>query len=128
VRWSHTASGVTVTLVTLTTHAGGNNDEISPWSAWDIISSNIARRRPAPLLSANVTMTREMLASFVYSPMMHPEIPGGLAKLRRGDEAGVLELAKTYGSPCFSGLAAAARRCGGNPLPWIWAHAETLNI
>jgi hypothetical protein len=30
--------------------------------------------------------------------MMHPEIPGELAELRRGDEAGLLELAKTYGA------------------------------
>jgi hypothetical protein len=30
----------------------------------------------------------------VYSPMMHPEIPGEVAKLRREDEAGVLEFAR----------------------------------
>jgi hypothetical protein len=53
----------------------------------------------------------------IYSPIMHPEIPGELAKLRRGDEVGVLEFASTYGSLGFSGLVQAERRCGGDPLP-----------
>ncbi|HEX9429191.1 MAG TPA: hypothetical protein VF944_02345, partial [Candidatus Bathyarchaeia archaeon] len=64
----------------------------------------------------------------MYFPMMHPEIPGEVAKLRREDEAGVLEFARAYGSLGFSGLVPAERRCGGDPLPWIWAHAETLHI
>ncbi len=34
----------------------------------------------------------------MYFPMMHPEIPGEVAKLRREDEAGVLEFARAYGS------------------------------
>src|SRR6266511_3784481 len=64
----------------------------------------------------------------VYSPMMHPEIPWKLAKLRRGDEAGLLEFARTYGRLGYSNLVEPERRRGGDPLPWIWLHVETLQM
>jgi hypothetical protein len=64
----------------------------------------------------------------VYSPIMHDELPTVLVKLERGDEAGLLQFARTYGHLGFSGLVPPEKRCGGDPLEWIWAHVATLQI
>jgi hypothetical protein len=69
-----------------------------------------------------------------YAPALYSEIPGELAKLERGDVDAVLKFARAYGSlgyTAFTPLAVLAQGGGipiGDPLLWIWAHADTVQI
>jgi CGNR zinc finger len=63
-----------------------------------------------------------------YAPLTHREIPGELSKLKRGDEAAVIRFAKLYGPLGYAMLVPTGENPGGDPVEWIWAHAETLAI
>jgi CGNR zinc finger len=63
-----------------------------------------------------------------YAPLMHREIPGELMKLKRGDEAAVIRFAMLYGPLGYAMLVPPDENLGGDPVEWIWAHAETLEI
>jgi hypothetical protein len=73
-------------------------------------------------------------ATHHYAPTLHPEIPSEIAKLQRDDEEGVLKFARLYGNLGWNNLIPRERyaRGGaiplGDPLQWVWAHADTLNI
>jgi hypothetical protein len=69
--------------------------------------------------------------TYSYAPMVHKEIPSELARLKRGDEAGVLQFARTYGSLGYQKFLPPAPGLWkpiGDPLRWIWAHAETIRF
>jgi hypothetical protein len=69
-----------------------------------------------------------------YAPSLYPEIPGELAKLPRGDVDAVLKFARTYGELGHTAFiphevwARGGATPVGDPLPWVWAHADTLTI
>jgi hypothetical protein len=68
---------------------------------------------------------------YSYAPMVHQEIPSQLAQLKRGDRAGVLRFARTYGSLGYQLLLPPAPGLWkpiGDPLSWIWAHSETIRF
>jgi hypothetical protein len=67
---------------------------------------------------------------YSYAPMVHEELPSELAKLTRGDEAGVLAFARVYGSLGYKEFVPFVTRLAyvGDPLSWIWAHAETIRL
>jgi hypothetical protein len=67
----------------------------------------------------------------MYAPMVHEEITGRLAQLTRGDEAGVLAFAREYGHlgyRTFLPVDVRLLKPHGDPLSWIWTHAETLRF
>lgn len=59
----------------------------------------------------------------VYVPVLHPELPGVLAKLPAGDEKAARRFVRRYGKLGYDRLAET-----GEPLAWIWAHAYLLNV
>lgn len=61
-----------------------------------------------------------------YGPAAHPELPAAVAKLPRGDVAAVQRLVTTFGLLGYGGLIG-DQRCG-DPLLWVWSHAETLHL
>src|SRR3989442_870349 len=68
-----------------------------------------------------------------YCPETCPELPQKLARLSRGDTAAALAFVRTYGLLGYAQLAAAVGRSNhshapGDPLAWIWAHAETVAL
>ena len=68
-----------------------------------------------------------------YSPETCPALPQQLARLARGDTAAVLAFVRTYGLLGYAQVAAAVGHrahsdAPGDPLPWIWAHAETVAL
>jgi hypothetical protein len=69
-----------------------------------------------------------------YAPAVHPELPGELAKLQRGDVEAVLKFARVYGTlghTAFIPREVWARGGAipvGDPLLWVWAHADTVRI
>ncbi len=64
----------------------------------------------------------------MYAPLVRREIPGELAKLTRGDEAAVVRFAQRYGQLGHDQLVAPEEARGGDPVEWIWTHAETIKI
>jgi hypothetical protein len=68
---------------------------------------------------------------YFYAPIVHTEIANELSKLNRGDEESVLRFARTYGSLGYQRLlppASGLWKLIGDPLSWIWAHAETIRF
>jgi hypothetical protein len=75
-----------------------------------------------------------------YAPFVHTELPAELAKLRQADQEQALDFARTYGELGFSSLAgtweqathldleSGQRSTGGDPLPWIRAHASGVYV
>jgi hypothetical protein len=80
-----------------------------------------------------------------YLPMTRIELPGELAKMARGRESDVLDFVRRYGllgyarawripeevvgaRLCEGGHAEAAPQLRGDPLPWVWAHAQTVQL
>jgi hypothetical protein len=68
-----------------------------------------------------------------YHPETCPALPQKLARLARGDTAGVLAFVRTYGLLGYAQVAAAVgrntlRHPAGEPLAWIWAQAETITL
>ena len=68
-----------------------------------------------------------------YHPETCPTLPQQLARLARGDTIAVLAFVRTYGLLGYAALAAAVGRgapsdTAGDPLGWIWAHAETVAL
>jgi hypothetical protein len=75
-----------------------------------------------------------------YAPFVHAELPGELAKLREADAEKILDFVHTYGQLGFSWLVrtleeathlnrqTGRREAGGDPLPWIRAHAWGVYI
>lgn len=69
-----------------------------------------------------------------YAPALYPELPGELAKLQWGDVDAVLKFARVYGTlgyRAFIPLEVWVRGGTipiGDPLLWIWAHADTVKI
>jgi hypothetical protein len=64
-----------------------------------------------------------------YAPLMHPELPNALAKIRYGDEAATLAFVHKYGLLGYSKLVSFTQHPSrGDPLPWFWTHAETVHI
>jgi hypothetical protein len=59
-----------------------------------------------------------------YTPMMHPELPHEIAKLRPGDTKAVLRFARWFGLLGYWHLTGQDE---GEPLPWIWLHTRTIN-
>jgi hypothetical protein len=66
-------------------------------------------------------------AKRVYAPAVHPELPGEIAKLRREDPEALVRFAEMYGALGYESLASLEKRRGGDPLPWVWAHARQLH-
>jgi hypothetical protein len=52
----------------------------------------------------------------VYPPIRRRELPGEIAKLRRGDEAGIVRFAAHYGQLGYDQLVSSGERRGGIPL------------
>jgi hypothetical protein len=75
-------------------------------------------------------LCRQGEKTYSYAPMVHEELPSQLAKLTRGDEAGVLAFARVYGSLGYKEFVPFVTRLAyvGDPLSWIWAHAETIRL
>jgi hypothetical protein len=68
---------------------------------------------------------------YSYAPMVHEEIPNQLAQLKRGDEADVLQFARTYGSLGYQKFlppTGGVWKPIGDPLSWIWTHSETIRF
>ena len=68
-----------------------------------------------------------------YDPVTCPTLPQELARVSRGDTAAALAFVRTYGLLGYAQVAAAVGRQAhrdtpGDPLPWIWAHAETVAL
>src|SRR5215471_7867219 len=68
-----------------------------------------------------------------YHPETCPELPQQLARVSRGDTAAALAFVRTYGLLGYAQVAAAVghhahRDTPGDPLSWIWAHAETVAL
>ena len=78
-----------------------------------------------------------------YYPFAHPELVTNVASLKKGDERAVLDFACQWGLQGYDDLilyhpgwlepddkgelvTRTEERKGGDPLPWIWAHAETV--
>jgi hypothetical protein len=64
----------------------------------------------------------------MYPPIRRREIPGELAKLTRGDEAAVIHFAQRYGMLGYDNLVGSDEVLGGDPVDWLWTHAETIRI
>ena len=65
----------------------------------------------------------------VYAPIMHPELPNALAKIRRGDEVATRDFVQTYGLLGYvPSVPPMERGPQGEPLSWIWTHAETVQL
>jgi hypothetical protein len=64
-----------------------------------------------------------------YAPGGREELPGEIAKLERNDQPAVLAFARRYGLLGFSELSEnKAQQPYGDPLNWLWLHAETLDL
>ena len=73
-----------------------------------------------------------------YAPMLCEELPGEIAKLTWGDNNAVLRFARRYGLLGYwyvlKGEIALVRDVNpapdeeGEPLQWIWMHANTINV
>ena len=68
-----------------------------------------------------------------YHPERCPELPQQLARVSRGDTAAALAFVRTYGLLGYAQVAAAVGHrahsdAPGDPLSWIWAHAETVAL
>jgi hypothetical protein len=61
-----------------------------------------------------------------YAPSVHRELPQELAKLRRGMTREVRDFARQYGLLGYGALV--GHQGTGDPLLWIWTHAETLRL
>lgn len=63
----------------------------------------------------------------VYAPIMHPDLPNALAKIRCGDEVAARDFVQTYG---LLGYERTVPPMGpgrqGEPLSWIWTHAKAV--
>ena len=92
--------------------------------------------------AVEVLLTRGRIAHW-YAPFVHRELPGELAKLRAADPDQIVAFAQTYGPLGFPALAfeggdtsvlfhvdpvTGARSQGGDPLPWIRAHAAGVAL
>jgi hypothetical protein len=67
----------------------------------------------------------------IYTPATRIELPSEIAKLEREDREAVIRFAGAYGSLGYWHLLPTADRLQtpyGDPLGWIWLHAETLNL
>lgn len=71
----------------------------------------------------------------VYAPILHGEITSEIAKLRSGDKSAILKFARSYGGFGHQAWTGEIQdKCrygflswdGGDPLPWIVAHAHTI--
>lgn len=77
-----------------------------------------------PLLSAEGK-------THIYTPASRAELPSAVAKLQRGDEAAIIRFAKIYGMFGFNEILPENSKLNatfGDPLAWIWSHAETLRL
>lgn len=68
-----------------------------------------------------------------YHPETCPALPQQLARVSRGDTAAALAFVRTYGLLGYAQVATAVGRQAhrdalGDPLTWIWAHAETVAL
>jgi hypothetical protein len=66
-----------------------------------------------------------------YAPIANEKLPNIIAKLTPGNEEDVLEFARTYGHlgyQTMSGEGSSYPWCGGDPLAWIWVHAQTIDL
>lgn len=91
------------------------------------------RRRPVEVLLARGSWRHW------YAPFVHSEIVGEFAKLRSADPPAILNFAAVYGDLGFAALVTdpadafhvdattGARSQGGDPLPWIRAHAAGVH-
>ena len=62
-----------------------------------------------------------------YDPLNIQALPLELAGLHEGDRAGVLQFTHNYGLLGYGNLKGDLQEPGeGEPLEWIWAHAETV--
>src|SRR5215510_5062226 len=81
---------------------------------------------------------------YKYAPMIHPELPTEIAKLTRGDNNAVLRFARRYGLLGYRCVVEAMLERQpsaehpiwrerlpeneGEPLRWIWGHANTITV
>ncbi len=93
-------------------------------TTWEVCSAyTIQEDRLYPMGDARET----------YAPMRYMELPSEIAKLPSGDTKAVLDFAKTYGLMGYAALhpktpADGQTQAGGEPLTWIWAHAQGLKL
>jgi hypothetical protein len=64
----------------------------------------------------------------VYAPAVHPELPGELARLTRGDTRSAVKFCETYGLLGYRQLTARPGASEGDPLIWVWTHAFTVRV
>lgn len=67
----------------------------------------------------------------LYTPASRADLPSALAKLKRGDEAAIIRFARIYGMLGFYELLPEKAKLDhvyGDPLEWIWSHADTLRL
>lgn len=82
----------------------------------------IQDQRLAPILKDKKWKT-------LYAPGGREELPGEIAKLERDDQDAVLAFARRYGVLGFFELSRTeTNHPYGDPLNWIWLHAETLGL
>ena len=64
----------------------------------------------------------------IYFPSERTELPARIATLKRDDHMSLLKFAHQYGSLGFSDLSLDETKPYGDPVQWIWLHAETLQL
>lgn len=94
----------------------------APYTVFDDIVAPCAWVGRSP---ADVLHDEEQNVRF-YPPILHPEIVGAIAKLQRGDEAAAVAFANQWGSLGYSVRVPPEKRVGGDPLDWLWDHADAV--
>lgn len=90
------------------------------WSVFSDYKVKDRRIQPKP--------KKQKEAPTFYVPAARTELPGEIAKLERNDIASVLKFARRYGSLGFSHLSPKEDKPYGDPLQWVWLHADTLRL
>lgn len=65
-----------------------------------------------------------------YDPLAHQEVISEYAKLNEGDEAAVVQFARTWGLLGWKELTieAMVSPVNGDRLPWLWGHARNVRL
>lgn len=64
----------------------------------------------------------------LYFPVSHRELPSEISKLKNGDEEAVIHFARDFGCFGYPKLIEGHANTQGEPLKWIWAHADTIRL
>ena len=93
-------------------------------SLWPVGDYEIAGRKDARVLKVRLRRGRIRTSA----PLDHPELLETFGYLSaRNQEQEILSFAKRYGHLGYNHLIPASRRCGGEPVSWIWSHVRTVH-